>query len=59
MVGEGLYRLRAGRISPQRPDVESRRGTDDRMLWKGNDLMRFAPFPTMNSVLSNAADLRL
>jgi hypothetical protein len=28
---------------------------DDRMLWKGTALMRFAPFPTMNSDLSNAA----
>jgi hypothetical protein len=27
------------------------------MLWTGNSLLRFAPFPTMNSVLSNAADL--
>jgi hypothetical protein len=32
---------------------------DDRMLWKGNFLKLFAPFPTMNSVHSNAADLRL
>jgi hypothetical protein len=29
------------------------------MLWKGNALMRFALFPTINSVLSNAAVHRL
>jgi hypothetical protein len=29
------------------------------MLWKGTALIRFAPFPTINSVLSNAAELRL
>jgi hypothetical protein len=28
------------------------------MLWKGTALMRFAHFPTTNSVLSNAAELR-
>jgi hypothetical protein len=32
--------------------------TDDRMLWKGTVLMRFAPFPTLNSVCSNAAEHR-
>jgi hypothetical protein len=31
---------------------------DDRMLWKWNALMRFAPFPTINSVLSNAGEFR-
>jgi hypothetical protein len=31
----------------------------DRMLWKGRALMRFAAFPTINSVISNAAELRL
>jgi hypothetical protein len=59
MAGEGVNRLRAGRISPHRPDGENRRGIDDRMLGKRNALMRFAPFPTINSVLSNAAELRL
>jgi hypothetical protein len=29
------------------------------MVWKGNALMRFVPFPTINSILSNAAVLRL
>jgi hypothetical protein len=58
MVGEGANRLRAGRLSRHRPDGESRRVPDDRSLWKGTALMRFAPFPTINSVLSNAAELR-
>jgi hypothetical protein len=30
-----------------------------RMLWKGTALIRFAHFPTINPVLSNAAQLRL
>jgi hypothetical protein len=30
----------------------------NRMLMKGNALMRFAHFPSINSVLSNAAVLR-
>jgi hypothetical protein len=59
MLGEGVNRLRAGRISPQLPDGESRRLTDDRMLGKGKVLMRFAPFPTINSIISNAAEIRL
>jgi hypothetical protein len=29
------------------------------MLWTGTALMLFADFPTINSVLSNAAELRL
>jgi hypothetical protein len=29
------------------------------MLWKGYALMRFAPFPTINSILTNGAELRL
>jgi hypothetical protein len=29
------------------------------MLWKGNALMRYARFPTINSLLSNASGLRL
>jgi hypothetical protein len=33
--------------------------SDDRMLWKETALMRFAHFPTINSVLSNADELRL
>jgi hypothetical protein len=32
---------------------------DDGRLWKCNALMRLAPIPTINSVLSNAAVLRL
>jgi hypothetical protein len=28
------------------------------MLWKGTALIRFAPFPTIYSVFSNAAELR-
>jgi hypothetical protein len=32
---------------------------DDRIFWKGTTLMRFALFPTFNSVLHNAAELRL
>jgi hypothetical protein len=32
---------------------------DDRMLWNGNALKRFAHFPTLNSVHSNAAEIRL
>jgi hypothetical protein len=58
MVGEGANRLRAGRLYRHRPDGESRRLPDDRMLWKGTTLMRFAPFPTINSVFSNVAELR-
>jgi hypothetical protein len=59
MVGEGVNRFRAGRLSPHRPEGESSRVTDDRVLCKGKALMRFAPFPNINSVLSNAADFRL
>jgi hypothetical protein len=58
-VGEGVKRLRAGRLTPHRPVGVSRRVTDDRMLWKGHALMRFAHFPTINSILSNAPDFRL
>jgi hypothetical protein len=32
---------------------------DDRMFWMETALMRFEFFPTFNSVLSNAAELRL
>jgi hypothetical protein len=59
MVGEGVNRLRAGRISNHRPEGESRRVIDERMLWKGNALMRFAHILTINSVLSIAAEIRL
>jgi hypothetical protein len=59
MVGEGVNRLRAGRLSPNRPDGESRRVPDDRMHWKGNGLMRFAKLTNINSVISYGADLRL
>jgi hypothetical protein len=58
-VGEGANRLRAGRLSRHRPDGEIRREPDDRMLWTENSLMRFEDFPTINSVLSNSAELRL
>jgi hypothetical protein len=30
----------------------------DRMLWNGNALKLFAQFPTINLVISNAAELR-
>jgi hypothetical protein len=59
MAGVGANRLRAGCHSRHRLDGESRRFPDDRMLWKGTALMRFALFTTINSVLSNAAELRL
>jgi hypothetical protein len=58
MVGERVNRLREGRLSPHRRDGESRRVTDHRTLWKWNALMRFAPFPNINSVLSNPGELR-
>jgi acyl carrier protein phosphodiesterase len=58
MVGNGANRLRLRRLSSHRPDGESRRVPDNRMLWTGTALMRFADFPTINSVLSNAAELR-
>jgi hypothetical protein len=32
---------------------------EDRMLWKMTALLRFADFPTTNSFVSNAAELRL
>jgi hypothetical protein len=59
MVGEGVNRLREGRLSPHRPDGESRRMPDDRIFCKGTALMRFALFPTIYSVLCNAGELRL
>jgi hypothetical protein len=59
MVLEGANCNREGRISRHQQDGKSRRVPDDRMLWKGNALMRFANFRTINCVLSNAAGLRL
>jgi hypothetical protein len=59
MVGEGADRLRAGRLLRHWPDGESRRMLDDWMQWKGTALKRFAQFPAINSVSSNAAELRL
>jgi hypothetical protein len=32
---------------------------DDRILWSGNALKRFAPFLTMSSIHSNAGELSL
>jgi hypothetical protein len=58
MVGEGANRLRTGRISRHRPDGESRRVPDDRMLWKETTIMRFATFPNINKVFCNAAEHR-
>jgi hypothetical protein len=58
MLREGTNRLRAGRFSRHRPEGEIRRVPDDRMLWKWTAMLRFAPFPTNNSVLSNVGELR-
>jgi hypothetical protein len=58
MFGEGASRLGVGRLSSNRPDGEKRRVPDDRILWKRPAMMRFAPFPTINSVFSNAAEIR-
>jgi hypothetical protein len=58
MLGEGVNRFRAGRLSRHRPVGDSRRLPDESMLWKWNALMRFARFPTINPVLSNAGILR-
>jgi hypothetical protein len=58
MVLEGAIRLRAGRLSRHRPEGESRRLSNDRMQRKENTLMRFAPFPRINSIFCNAAELR-
>jgi hypothetical protein len=55
---EGANRLRAVRVSRHRPKGESRRLPDNRMLWICTALMRFAHFPTINSVLSNTGELR-
>jgi hypothetical protein len=45
-----VNRLRAGSLSRHMPDCEGRLVPDDRMLWKGTNLKRFAPFPNINSV---------
>jgi hypothetical protein len=58
IVGEGANRIRLRRLSRHRPDGERRRLHDDRMLWKRTSLIWFTPFPTINSVISNAAELR-
>jgi hypothetical protein len=58
-VGEGVNRQRAVRVSRHRTCSESLRLSDNRMLCKGTALMRFAHIPTINTVLSNAAVLRL
>jgi hypothetical protein len=58
MVGEGANRFRAGRLSRHRPDGGRRLVPDYRMMRRGNDLMRFVPSPTINSDLTNAAELR-
>jgi hypothetical protein len=47
MVLGGTTRLRAERLSRHRPDGESRRFSDERMLWKWATLMVFAPFSTI------------
>jgi UDP:flavonoid glycosyltransferase YjiC (YdhE family) len=59
MAGERANRLRAVRVSRHGLNGEIRRVHDDRMLWKGTALMRLAPIPIINSILSNAAELRL
>jgi hypothetical protein len=58
IVWDGDNRLREGRLSRHRPDGECRRVTDDRKLWKWTTPMRFAHFPSINSVISNVAELR-
>jgi hypothetical protein len=57
-VGERANRLRAVRVARHRPNGESRRVHDYRMLWKWTALMRFVPFPTINSILSKAAQFK-
>jgi hypothetical protein len=58
MVWEVVNRLVAVRHCCHRPDGESRYMPDDRMLWNWTALKRFANFPTINSFLSNAAEIR-
>jgi hypothetical protein len=59
IVGEGANSISPGSVSRHRPDGESRRVPDYLMPWKGTALIRFAHIPTINSVLSNAAELTL
>jgi hypothetical protein len=59
MVGQGANCIRAGRISRHQQEGKSRSVIDERMLWSRNAVMRFAPIPTINSVLSKAAEPRL
>jgi hypothetical protein len=59
MVVHGANCVWAGRISRDRRDCQSLRLPDVRMLCKWKALMRFAPFSTINSILSNGAELRL
>jgi hypothetical protein len=59
LVGDGVIRLKAGRLSRPLPKGEWRRVPDYRMLWKGTALMRFAHSTTTNSFLSNGDELRL
>jgi hypothetical protein len=58
ILEEGVIRKRAGRFSRHRPDGEIRRVPDYRMLWKGSSLILFAHIPIINSIVSNAAELR-
>jgi hypothetical protein len=58
ILGEGANRFSVGRLSRHRPDGESLRVPDYRMLWKGTALIMLAHFPTINSVFSNAGELR-
>jgi hypothetical protein len=54
-----LQSIRSSGTRRLSPTGVSRRMPDDRMFWKGTTLKRFALFPTFNSVLSNAPELRL
>jgi hypothetical protein len=47
MLGVGVNRLRAGRLSRHLPVGECRRVSVDRMQWEWNALMRFGRFPTI------------
>jgi hypothetical protein len=58
MLVEGTNRLRAVSFSRHWPDGESRRVPDYRMLRVCTALKHFAPYATINSVSSNAAELR-
>jgi hypothetical protein len=58
IVGDGANCLRVGCLSLHRLLGERRRLPDVRLLWQGTSLLRIAPFPTINPILSNAAELR-